>query len=245
MAHLRWSRTQTLIWTRRPQRTTAPSMSRSPVIWKDLLTSRWERNKTLFDVCLHNCTLHQNTCFPMSGFHTTVTCNQKHGVGNSCMLFMSSGVHPETSSRYRWSGNSQPFQETTKKQSRCGSKHNDFTLKFFACKIIKCMSSLIFHFLHIQNFYHLSSLHPAVIFSLLFFKHFCVFFQVLRRGIWSSRQLRTFCCVRRSLLSCPGKPSRLNPRSLTLLWRIRSSHSPSQVRTLMTTSALKTSAQLM
>lgn len=29
------------------------------------------------------------------------------------------------------------------------------------------MSSLIFHFLHIQNFDHLSSLHPAVIFFLL------------------------------------------------------------------------------
>lgn len=39
-----------------------------------------------------------------------------------------------------------------------------------------------------------------------------------------------FCSVRRSSPSCPGRQFRSNPRSLTLLWKTRSSHSHSQVR---------------
>lgn len=63
-----------------------------------------------------------------------------------------------------------------------------------------------------------------------FLPNFPFYAQAPRHGTWSLRQLRMFCSVRRSLPSCPGKLSRLNPKSLTLLWRIRSSHSPSQVR---------------
>lgn len=44
MEHLKWSKTLTLIWTKRFQRTTAPSMSRSPVTWRDQLISRFERH---------------------------------------------------------------------------------------------------------------------------------------------------------------------------------------------------------
>lgn len=128
--------------------------------------------------------------------------------------------------------------------SRWTFKTGSVTAWISACKIIKCKSSLIFisSTSKILIIFHLFILPSSFLY---FLKHFCFFFQVLRRGIWSSRQLRTFCCVRRSLLSCPGKPSRLNPRSLTLLWRIRSSHNHFQVRTLMTTSAWKASAQLM